>query len=61
MAKHPRPVLDGFVWALFAVLFIGSAFLVHVFVVLVVILVVLAILLGLVLRVIRRPRRPPAR
>jgi uncharacterized membrane protein len=60
-SRTKRPVLDGLVWAVFAVLFIGAAFLVHVFVALLVILVVLAVLLGIVLRVIRRPPPPPAR
>jgi uncharacterized membrane protein len=51
---QPRRALDGAVWLVFGVLFVGAALLLKVFFALVAVLIGLAIALALVLRVIRR-------
>ncbi|PZE28060.1 MULTISPECIES: hypothetical protein [unclassified Curtobacterium] len=56
-APEHRPVLDGVVWVVFALLFVGAALVLKVFAVLVVVLLVLAVGLGLTLRLLRRSRR----
>ncbi|MGN8049412.1 hypothetical protein ACTJKO_06940 [Curtobacterium sp. 22159] len=60
MRRVSAVAADALVWVVFAVLFVGAAFLVKVAAALLVVLVALALLLGLVLRTLRRRRRPGA-